>query len=319
MPPESSQSSHPQRSQPSGEPSSSRPSQPHELRSSLPTIRYPGDGYDFRRPIMSSPPPENEVIDLTNDPDSPPQTVHPPPSDHASRPQQRPPRFPRDILTEVVDLEDEDDDIQPAQRPQNLSSSPEVQFVGSTVRPAPLPPPPRRSFMGPMLQMLRYFPRNASRGGSITQGYRWRGPQPGDIESFWIGDMGEGAVDLTLDLGGMDGLGMDYPVPGITPDRRRSTYKPPSPPPGGFTRTVGEEDIVCCPNCDAELGTGDETKRQIWVAKQCGHVYCGECATNRSKSNAKKSTSKVKPFAKCLVDGCGKPISAPRAMFQIYL
>jgi hypothetical protein len=216
---------------------------------------------------MSSPPQENEIIDLTNDPDSPPT------SGHSSRQQRRrPPRFARDILTEVVDLEDEGESQQiPPSR--DAPSSPEVQFVGSAVRTEPLPPPPRRGFMGPMLQMLRYFPRHAAQGGSITQGYRWRGPRAEDIESFWIGDVGDGAVDLTIDLGGMDGrLGMDFQTPGVTPDRGRSTYKPPSPPPEGFTRSVGEEDIVCCPNCDAELGTGDEVKQQIWVAKQCGHV-----------------------------------------------
>ncbi|EAU33919.1 predicted protein [Aspergillus terreus NIH2624] len=268
MPPESSQSSRYQGPHPNGEPSSSRHPQPRESSLSLPPIRYPGDGYDYRRPLMSSPPQENEIIDLTNDPDSPPST-----SGHSSRQQRRrPPRFARDILTEVVDLEDEGESQQiPPSR--DAPSSPEVQFVGSAVRTEPLPPPPRRGFMGPMLQMLRYFPRHAAQGGSITQGYRWRGPRAEDIESFWIGDVGDGAVDLTIDLGGMDGrLGMDFQTPGVTPDRGRSTYKPPSPPPEGFTRSVGEEDIVCCPNCDAELGTGDEVKQQIWVAKQCGHV-----------------------------------------------
>ncbi|KAF9891789.1 hypothetical protein FE257_003270 [Aspergillus nanangensis] len=318
--PESSQSGREHRPR-NGEPSSTH----HPLM--LPTMlpppsRYPGDGYDHRRPAMSSTHPDNEVIDLTNDPDSPPQRSeqhqhqHQTTSNHASR-QQRLPRFPREIMTEVVHLDSDDDDYddgEEEQIPIDVPSSPEVQFVGSNVRSAPLPPPPRNrnrapAFMAPMLQMLRYLPSNTSRSeGGLTSAYRW--PHPQDINSFLIG---ERAVDLTINL---DVEGYHVPSPGID---RRSTYKPPSPPPEGFTRTVGEDDLVCCPNCDAELGTGDEIKKQIWVAKQCGHVYCGECTTNRSKSNAKKTSQKVNPFSKCQVAGCGKPISAPRSMFQIYL
>jgi hypothetical protein len=45
------------------------------------------------------------------------------------------------------------------------------------------------------------------------------------------------------------------------------------PPAEGFTRIAKEDEIVVCPNCDHELGTGDDpVKRQIWVAKPCGHV-----------------------------------------------
>jgi hypothetical protein len=81
-----------------------------------------------------------------------------------------------------------------------------------------------------------------------------------------------GNVDLTVDV---DVPHMDYQLPGFTiedPAPPPPLYKPPTPPPEGFTRTVAEDDIVVCPNCDHELGTGEGVKQQIWVAKQCGHV-----------------------------------------------
>lgn len=59
-----------------------------------------------------------------------------------------------------------------------------------------------------------------------------------------------------------------------TPDRRPSPpYKPPPAAAEGFTRKIEEEDVVICVNCSDELGTGDgEVKRQVWIAKGCGHV-----------------------------------------------
>lgn len=51
------------------------------------------------------------------------------------------------------------------------------------------------------------------------------------------------------------------------------TYDPPSPPRAGYTRDPREEDILLCPNCEEELGVGgNETKKQVWVIRKCGHV-----------------------------------------------
>ncbi|KAF7588981.1 hypothetical protein BBP40_004948 [Aspergillus hancockii] len=327
-----------------GEPSSSRA--PPTQHPPLPPMRYPGDGFDFRRPVASASPQTEEVIDLTNEPDSPPQQN----TTRATQRRPRQPRFGREIMADVVDLEEEPDNtIQ-----LDPSSSPEVQFVGASVRPIlprpTLPPPPPlrdRGFMGSsLLQMLRF---GGSRGRALSdeellsRGLAW-GYRGGhrhhleDVETFWIGDGPGGAIDLTINLD-MDGpVPLDYEYPGRTPDRgSRQTYKPPTPPPEGFTRSLGEDDVVCCPNCDAELGTGDETQQQIWVVKQCGHVrismktlvlvgsnfasqvYCGQCATHRSKSNAKKASQPTRPFSKCQVADCGKAVSAPKSMFQVYL
>lgn len=75
-------------------------------------------------------------------------------------------------------------------------------------------------------------------------------------------------------LGGMIEAG----VGSSTPDRRPSPpYKPPPAAAEGFTRKIEEDDEVVCVNCGDELGVGEgEVKRQVWVAKQCGHVrhYC---------------------------------------------
>jgi hypothetical protein len=85
-----------------------------------------------------------------------------------------------------------------------------------------------------------------------------------------------------------DGIAFDYAQPAFalgdiidggvgssTPDRRPSPpYKPPPAAAEGFTRKIEEDDEVVCVNCGDELGAGEgEVKRQVWVAKQCGHVW----------------------------------------------
>ncbi|RAK95245.1 putative RING finger domain protein [Aspergillus ibericus CBS 121593] len=311
---------------------------------SLPPLRrYPGDGLDLRRPVTSASPQMDEVIDLTNEPDTPEQTAQQQPPFPAessrrphSRPRPRPPRFPRDILTEVVDLEEESDNANQPDSP----GSPEVQFVGATVlrprprlqpmepQPPPLPPfdrMPPRNIWRDVLQLQTPFHRPLPFGEQFRPDVAYRGfrrtlPPLSEVESLWLGDGRAGAIDLTINLDVDGPLGLDYQLTGVTPDRGpANSYKPPTPPPEGFTRNIEEDDVVICPNCDLELGIGDEVKQQIWVVKQCGHVYCGECASNRSLSKAKKNTSKTKAFSKCQVFGCGKPVSSPRSMFQIYL
>ncbi|KAL3459088.1 hypothetical protein BJX64DRAFT_265538 [Aspergillus heterothallicus] len=275
----------------------------------LPAVRYAGDGLDFRRPVTTSTPPEEDVIDLTNEPDSPEIVrINTAENEGTSR-RPRPPRFGRDIMApDVVDLDEQSPDP---------PSSPEVQFLSSTVR-QPLPqfhPPPRaHGLMSSNFWRMLPLPQTFG----LRREVPWQAAahlSRTELERLFIGDT-TGPMDLTIDYGLEDWVGMT-----TTPEtaRPRSSYKAPSPAPEGFTRSVQEEDVAICPNCDEELGTGDDIKQQIWVAKQCGHVYCGECATNRSLAKAKKTASKIKPFAKCQVEDCGKPISAPKSMFQVYL
>ncbi|KAI5293523.1 hypothetical protein KEM52_005450 [Ascosphaera acerosa] len=92
-------------------------------------------------------------------------------------------------------------------------------------------------------------------------------------------------------------------------------YAAPAPPAAGFTRTLAADEVVVCPNCEHELGVEgqDPVQSQVWVVKQCGHVYCGLCAQNRksrsrngSGTRARRADVATKAFSKCVVDDCGK-------------
>lgn len=77
---------------------------------------------------------------------------------------------------------------------------------------------------------------------------------------------------LNYEAQGFELIGAAHSSP---PPRPSSPYKAPRAVTGGFTRKVEEDDIVVCPHCGDELGTGnDDLKQQIWVVKQCGHVSC---------------------------------------------
>lgn len=77
--------------------------------------------------------------------------------------------------------------------------------------------------------------------------------------------------------GGLDfittGFNIEDPSRAPLQPRRLPTYERPSPSRAGFTRSTNEVDVLVCPNCESELGVGDdELKRQVWVIKSCGHV-----------------------------------------------
>ncbi|OJD15046.1 hypothetical protein AJ78_04669 [Emergomyces pasteurianus Ep9510] len=314
----------------------------------LPHMRFPGDGYDFRRPVMatasaptSSPPPlahQENIIDLTDEPDNPlsERTPHTPLRQRAGR-SSRPPRFGRNIMADVVDLEEETSTTNEGQP----LSSPEVQFLGTQTRPTEgtrgndtghrhrdAPPPLRGSSLLDMIRRIRgsgppssYLRRQEALREEI--GLRSRNLArafPTNITPFWI-DERPIQVDIEDDFP----IELDYRTAGFGAgeSRQAPAYTAPTAPPPGFTRTVGEDEVVVCPNCDHELGTGDDVlQRQIWVAKPCGHVYCGQCTKYRARSRKRTenaNSSKTKPFAKCVVPDCGKMISQPRAMFQVYL
>ncbi|KAJ5881056.1 uncharacterized protein N7473_012109 [Penicillium subrubescens] len=289
----------------------------------LPPIRAPRDGFDYRRPAEVRAQ-EDDVIDLTNEPETPPQRTH---THNENRPphssSSRLPRFGRNIMAEadIVDLEDEPDDAG-----EGPSSSPEVQFLRATVR---HPQPPPRRWEGVSLFQTN-FPLTRSRAPEeVTPWARPRLPRPHNITVSHLDTLFLGARDSIPNMSSAE-VYLDYTTSSFPMEtaptryedrRRRDTYKPPSPAPEGFSRTLGEDDVAVCPNCDWELGTGEGKKQEIWLAKQCGHVYCGECAENRSLSKARKAQTppKTKPFSKCQVEGCGKLVSAPTAMLHLYL
>ncbi|RAO69672.1 uncharacterized protein BHQ10_005684 [Talaromyces amestolkiae] len=277
------------------------------LRSAVPAV-----GVAWGPLAQTTPSRSEDVVDLTNEPDSPPLR-----SRRSNRPahRHRPPRFGRNIMADVIDLEeeeDEDDGEDGQTEVINLDppSSPEVQFVRETARPARRPP----MFPAPshLLDVINF---HAQQGFLSTQEAfrqeialqtrrmgRYPSTRP-NMDEIFISSDGNRNIDVPIDL--------DYQAPGFTIHESQPTpppsYKPPSPPPEGFTRTVSEDDVV------------------IWVAKQCGHVYCGECTTNRAMSSKKKTATlsttlkMTKPFSKCKVAGCEKPVSAPKSMIQVYL
>lgn len=272
-------------------------------------MRYAGDGYDFRRPIMSSRPPRSplpaqqpdDVIDLTYEPDNNS------PEDNRNEPERgtsqssRPPRFGRNIMADVVDLEEE-----PSPERNGQASSPEVQFLGSTRRPPGQSqtrttepdswyrrPPFRVPYRNPGTSIFNIIRRVQHQVGPppfyldrdpnedlLRQEVAMRtrdlaNPLPQTTTPFWLGEPPNEGIDLTIDLEEDVPLQLDYSITGFGArgeSRPSHTYNPPPPPAEGFTRTANEDEVVICPNCDHELGTGDELRRQIWVSKSCGHV-----------------------------------------------
>jgi hypothetical protein len=192
-------------------------------------------------------------------------------------------------MADVIDLEEEEEDGEDGQTEIiNLDppSSPEVQFVRATAR-----PPTRPSMFPAPSHLLDVINFHAQQGFLSTQeafrqeialqtrrmGRFLPGRPNMNMEEIYLSGDNNRNIDLTIDL--------DYQAPGFTiheqPPTPTPSYKPPSPPPEGFTRTVGEDDVVVCPNCDRELGIGDGPRQQIWVAKQCGHV-CYRCKSTFS-------------------------------------
>ncbi|EFR04672.1 hypothetical protein MGYG_07678 [Nannizzia gypsea CBS 118893] len=324
----------------------------------FPRVRYPGDGFDFRRPVMSTGvparphslqlPPQEDVIDLTQDSDpvirpalTPGDQEEPVLLNRASRG----PRFGRNIMVDVVDLEADSPPGHQQQQQQQQPSSPEVEFLGSSLRPRASRAPDRShsDSRHPLLWSrssdMPHVQRGTQRPGRLSPldreemlrrelSLRTRGMlafqpvTPMAASMHWLGS----EIDLTSDLNPF-AIQLDYSTTafaGGEAPRTEPVYEPPPPPPDGFTRTVTEEEEAICPNCERELGTGDELGKQIWVSRACGHVYCGTCTKNRAvSSRAKKSDHsldiKSKPFAKCVVANCGRSVSQPRTMFQIYL
>ncbi|KOS39462.1 hypothetical protein ACN38_g9705 [Penicillium nordicum] len=277
------------------------------------------DGFDYRRPVMLSPG-DNDVIDLTDDPDTPPQrnvTSFPGPL-HTPHPHRPRLRFPRDLMNQTPPVADHPTviDLEAETTGDSVDVSPnngDVQIVGSSsVRPRPIEPRYLDNNGIPMYFRPHIQPSRRSEHG------RSRGGVPAPARSYFHTE--EDLLSFMSDTLRYSVPSFDYNPPSQpTPRPRRSSYKGLDPAPEGFTRLLAEDDVPVCPNCQDELGTGEGLKQQIHIAKPCGHVYCGECAGNRSISKSKKATSKTRPFSKCQVAGCNKPVSSPTAMYHIYL
>lgn len=216
-------------------------------------------------------PRDNVVIDLTDDPDSPPQrnvTSFPGPL-HTPHPHRPRLRFPRDLMNQtppvaghptVIDLEAETTGDSVNVSPNNG----DVQIVGSSsVRPRPIEPRYLDNNGIPMhfrphIQPSRISEHGRSRRGAPARSYFHTEEE---LLSFMSDTIRFGVPSF------------DYNPPSQpTPRPRRSSYKGLDPAPEGFTRLLAEDDVPVCPNCGDELGTGEGLKQQIHIAKPCGHV-----------------------------------------------
>lgn len=104
------------------------------------------------------------------------------------------------------------------------------------------------------------------------------GPQPpprlrrGNHIRMGVAGGGGGGIFVAPNLN-FGVVGFDLGYGGGRPEPPPPTYEAPPPAPEGFTRSPEEDDVLVCPNCDSELCKGDDdVKKQVWIAKQCGHV-----------------------------------------------
>jgi len=111
------------------------------------------------------------------------------------------------------------------------------------------------------VRVRRHSPHRLAQGMQM-QNFLNDGPTVGDIsENFRLPDM------LDFETAAFH-VHRDVTAPPPLP-----LYDAPAPARPGYTRSAAESDVIICPNCNGELGIGDdELKRSVWVIKKCGHV-----------------------------------------------
>ena len=259
--------------------------------------RFPGDGLDFRTPVISSSTPVPDIIDLTGDQENtPPEPV----SNRRSSSIGRPTRPQRQDIIDLEGGDDEEVDITEASgevtEDEGGSSDVEILYTNQ-IRPPSPPRLPRASRTLPALpptlgagagwthfsSLFQHMPiiggnsyRPAMGNGEGTQhqhgvrAFRFSGQVI--REEFADDDvfrpMGFRLPALDFETTAFH-IGRHEPPQRPSPPR----YTAPSPVAEGFTRTLKDDDVPVCPHCDAELGVGEtDLQKQVWVVKSCGHV-----------------------------------------------
>lgn len=239
-----------------------------------------------------------QVIDLTEDRSSSPIGAHivPPTLSHieGQRVAQRPPRFDRDIISiddqedEAVDLREESPEIQfltSRPRSRSLSTTRQARHQ-STLRQRRHTPATRSPVRRPHVS-LRILGAPVEAHGHQNAGWLFN-PLTAQVSTNTSRSLEEELLEWENFPGGNFEIPahLDYRATAFDldqparrqPQPRLPTYDPPAAAQEGFTRTPKEDDVLVCPNCDDELGLGDdEVKRQVWVVKVCGHV-CAICS-----------------------------------------
>ncbi|KAL8785524.1 MAG: hypothetical protein Q9213_003350 [Squamulea squamosa] len=304
----------------------------------LPSMRFHGDGLDFRRPAPTVPVQNTQdIIDLTED-YSPEVLRHPRPSNRANssfvglhvNSARQPFRDFIDVDEEstraTVDSSSQSPDLELLEvrsiRSQNTSDAEPRRRTHARPQSALRPPGPSHADNTPftiggwggLRQHAQGHHSNHETARHLHQLFHSNHP----LMHQNRGTILPGDLDFVSQGFHMGDVSTRQPQPALP------TYDAPDPARQGFTRSPKEDDVLLCPNCEDELGTGkDDSKRQVWVVKACGHVYCGECTKNRSPAKRGRGArvALTKPFTKCVVEGCTnkKVIIGPRSLFQIYL
>ncbi|KAL8860009.1 MAG: hypothetical protein Q9178_003558 [Gyalolechia marmorata] len=331
---------------------------PSTVMPNPPAIRFTGDGLDFRRPAPTVPVPNTQdVIDLTDD--------YGPEVHRHARTTNRgntssvgtQADSSRPTFSDLIDVDEESTratvdsssqspDLELLEvrsvRSQNTSDAqprrPMIQVRRqSNLRPPSFNPPITVGGWGALRQHAQGHQSNHDTARRFHHLLHTNHPHPhANVLLMHQGPdiILPGDLDFSTQGFQMGDVTTQQPQP-IPP-----TYDAPTAARKGFTRSPKEDDVLVCPNCEDELGTGiDDSKRQVFVIKACGHVrepllllsaiaksfqvYCGECTKNRSPAKRGKGlrVASTKPFARCVVEGCvnKKVIAGPRSLFQIYL
>lgn len=298
---------------------------------SMPTLpslpRFSGDGFDFRRPASARIPPD--IIDLTDDnsPEEVPTQHRPHPRSNNvtlashTNPIRRPFRDFIDIDDEstraTIDSSSQSPDVELVEvrsvRSQHASDTDDRRRTdttharhGSTLRPPGSSHTDHRPFAVGGWNGLRQH----AQGQQHTQHsarqlhqllhanhhhhHHHHHHAPADVLLL------HGNRDIILP-GDLDFVTQGFRMGDVTADPPQPappTYDAPPPAREGFTRSPKEEDVLLCPNCEDELGTGkDEVKRQVWVVKACGHVRV---------SRLRRSSSFLLTGSRCIVENVQK-------------
>ncbi|KAK1965162.1 hypothetical protein LY78DRAFT_658593 [Colletotrichum sublineola] len=269
-----------------------------------------------------------DVIDLTNEPDSPVQT-------HAARPAanprrqnsqgRNPPSFARSdssILAgnaPVIDLTDD---------------SPDVPRRHAPVLP---PPGPRRRQPGP------FGLYNSSISGIAADIRRRLYPFrlfPGPDDDVQLLGMLHNRINPGADFNNpLGNIQLQYEHSAFNrAESPKPIHQPPPPAKSGFTRDTGSDVVVICPACNEELaydpdvpvsgshptrkGKRQRSEHHFWALKGCGHVYCEDCFENRKPAAKRPHTGfRRDPESKiiCAVDGCETQATNKTGWVGIYL
>ena len=203
---------------------------------------------------------------------------------------------------------------------------PHLQQRGHYHRRTPPRQRQRHPHSGILQRLISSFQRAEDAANDGVPAYR----PDRSIQRTRSGPFGSIFVGTNFDPSDIPPMVMDYtavPFSVNTGQPPRPTYEAPPAAPNGFTRSPREGDVVVCPNCDHELGHGEEFDKQIWVSKDCGHVYCGVCAHTKKVGRKKAQnipTKEARPREQveldtCVVDGCGVKLATKGKLFQVYV